>query len=212
MKYIFFTIVSCFILNISFAQYDEFKTKYAIKGGYNYTTGKAIYSDIKQKVTGKHGFNIGAMAKIPFEGVLHFSPYIGYSLKGFSVTPFTGNIKKEDFTLHYFEIAPVLSVDVPMVENKFVLSAGPILGITSMGRAKTTDNSNTTTSKKMEFGYGNYGWFDLGVSTGVGLHNSRFYFEGVYTLGLTSFNNNEELDFRNLRNRTLSVNFGYYLR
>jgi hypothetical protein len=186
--------------------------KWAIKAGYNYTSAKATYAGEKQSVTAKSGFGIAVTTKMDFDGILHFSPYVGYNMKGFIINPKTGGIKKEEYTIHYFDIAPLLSVDFPVGENTFVISGGPILGITNFGNQKITTTSNVTTSEKIKFGFGGYGWFDLSLTASVGYHFKKMFVEAGYTPGLANINNNEEFDGRNIRNRMLSLNIGYYFK
>ena len=98
-----------FILSIQgvFAQ----TTKFGIKVGYNYASSRASYAGIKQPVTAKSGFGLALTTKLDFDGILHFPPYVGYNLKGFIINPKTGNTKKEEYTIHYFDIATLLSLD-----------------------------------------------------------------------------------------------------
>ncbi|MBP6431210.1 MAG: PorT family protein [Ferruginibacter sp.] len=202
------TIISLvFLVQIGFAQ----SNKWAVKAGYNYTSGKAVYDGVKQTVNSKSGFGVGVMAKIPFENQLIFTPSVGYSMKGFIVNPKSGVPLKHDFTLHYFTITPALSYEHTVNDNSFFFTAGPYLGITKFGRIKTTTASGTT-NEKMEFGYGAYGMFDLGFTGGISYHFNNMFVEAQYSPGLTSINNNEELDKRNLKNTVLSLNIGYYFR
>jgi hypothetical protein len=187
-------------------------TKWGVKAGYNYTFAKVNYTNEKQPVAAKHGFGIAGTVKVPFEGMLNFSPYVGYNMKGFIVKPKNGPIKEQNFTLHYIDIAPVLSLDIPAGGNTFVIQGGPILGLTRFGKLKTTTTANVTTSEKIAFGYGGYGWFDLGLTTGMGFHFNKRFIEIIYTPSLTNINNNVETDGINIRNRMFSLNFGYYFK
>ena len=107
---------------------------------------------------------------------------------------------------------PSLSVDFPKGDNVFVLSLGPDFGFTNFGKIKTTDINNVTTNEKLKFGFGSIGWFDLGLNASVGYHMKKIFVEAGYMYGLASINNNEETDLRNIRNRMLSLNIGYYFR
>jgi hypothetical protein len=185
--------------------------RWAVKGGYNYSTGKANYDGIKQTVNAKPGFGVAVMAKIPFENQLVFTPSIGYNMKGFIVKPKNGNPQKEDFTLHYFTITPALSYESTINDNSLLFTVGPYLGITKFGRIKTTTASNTT-NEKIEFGFSGYGMFDLGFTGGISYHFNNMFVEALYSPGLTSINNNEEVDKRNLKNTTLSLNIGFYFK
>jgi hypothetical protein len=208
MKHIFIVLLFATSTYNLFSQTN----KWAIRAGYNYTSAKATYAGEMQPVTAKSGFGIAVTTKMDFDGVLHFSPYVGYNMKGFIINPKTGGIKKEEYTIHYFDIAPLLSVDFPVGENTFAISGGPILGITNFGKQKITTTSNVTSAQKMTFGYGSYGWFDMSLIAGVSYHFKKMFVETTYTAGLVNINNNEELDGRNIRNRMLSLNIGYYFK
>ena len=188
------------------------QNKVAVKAGYNYAFVHAKYHGVKQPYDAKSGFGIAGLIKIPFDGVLHFSPFVGYNMRGFTINPKSGSPKKEEFTLHYLDIVPALSVDLPINDNFFVISGGPLFGFTNFGHLKTTDENNVTTSEKIKFGYGSYGWFDVGLSTSVGYHMKKVFVELGYTHGFANINNNEEFDGRNIQNRMLSLNFGYYFK
>lgn len=199
------------LASIAFHQVSA-QNKFAVKAGYNYAFVDAKYSGVKQPYDAKSGFGIAALAKIPFDGVLHFSPFVGYNMRGFTIKPKSGNLKKEEFTLHYLDIVPALSVDLPVNDNFFVISTGPLFGFTNFGRLKTTDINNVTKSEKIKFGYDSYGWFDVGLSSSVGYHMKKAFVELGYTHGFVNINNNEEFDGRNIKNRMLSLNFGYYFK
>ncbi len=207
MKKILVVLLAGIVFQQSFAQ-----NKVAIKAGYNYAFVKATYSGVKQPYDAKSGFGVAALIKIPFDGVLHFSPFVGYNMRGFTIKPKTGSIKKEEFTLHYLDIVPALSLDFPVNDNAFVISAGPYLGITNFGHLKNTDENGAVQSGKIKFGYDSYGWFDVGLSTSIGYHMKKFFIEAGYTHGFACINNNEEFDGRNIQNRMLSLNFGYYFK
>lgn len=206
MRTSFLALVLIFPL-LSFAQ-----VKIAVKGGYSYAFAKASYNAKQQKVEGKHGFNLGVLFKANFEAPLHFSPYIQFSSRGFIIKPDTGSIKKVENSIQYIDIVPALSVDFPKGNGSFVISGGPVLGITNFGKEKTTDKNNVTQSSSMSFGYGGYGWFDLGIAGSIGYHVKKIFVEANYQLGLTNINNLSEFDGRNIKNRAISLNIGYYLK
>lgn len=188
------------------------QVKVAVKGGWNYSTAKAVYTEIKQPTEFTFGYGIGVLAKVPFDGPLHFSPSVMINKRGFIVKPLTGNNKSEQYSIIYLDLVPSLSVDFPKGDNVFVLSLGPDFGFTNFGKIKTTDINNVTTNEKLKFGFGSIGWFDLGLNASVGYHMKKIFVEAGYMYGLASINNNEETDLRNIRNRMLSLNIGYYFR
>jgi hypothetical protein len=188
------------------------QVKLAIKGGYNLTTARALYAGAKQPSDFTSGYGLGALLKMPFDGVLHFSPSVMVNKKGFIIKPIAGTNKKEQYAITYVDLIPALSVDFEKGNNSFVISLGPVISLTNFGKLKTTDNNGVTTSQKIKFGYGNLGWFDIGLNASIGYHIKKVFVELGYTNGLASINNNEELDQRNIRNRMISLNIGYYFK
>jgi len=188
------------------------QVKVAAKAGWNYSTARAMYSGVKQSTEFTFGYGIGAMAKVPFEGVLHFSPSVMINKRGFIIKPTAGSNKTEQYSITYLDIVPSISFDFPHKNNSFVIGIGPDFGFTKFGKLKATDNNNITTTEKMKFGFGAFGWFDLGLNASVGYHMKKIFIEADYMNGLANINNNEENDQRNIRNRMLSLNFGYYFK
>lgn len=206
-KKIFFTFFMLIAFNLIFAQ-----TKIAVKAGYNYTTARAYQDDQKLTTGSKNGYGIGFLFKVPFEGVLHFSPSISYNRKGYQYTPKTGLITRYDNSIHYIDIMPALSVDFPIGANFFVISAGPNFSGAFSGTEKTT-TAGVTTSSKMKFSLSNsYSYIDLGMNSSIGIHMKTFFIETGFQLGLANINNDAEKDHRDIRNRMFSVQLGYYIK
>jgi hypothetical protein len=203
------------------------QTKIAVMGRYNYTTARVHYineslgTDVKQPNGFKNGFGLGVLFKVPFDDVLHFSPYISLHKRGYSFKPVSDTIFKYDNSMYYVDIVPALSGDFPVGEKKntLVLSAGPLLGIALSGTEKTTKD-DVVTSKKMRFATdGDYSLFDLGLSTAIGFHTPKMFVEAGYMLGHANINNNfnslttfNTKDVRNIRNRMLTFTVGYYIK
>jgi hypothetical protein len=202
------TALSIFFLT----QHITAQVRVAVKGGWNFSNAKAVYSGVKQKSEFAYGYGAGITAKIPFDGVLHFSPSVMLNKRGFVIKPSTGTTKSEQYTLTYIDIIPSLSVDFPYKTNSLVIHFGPNFSFTNWGKIKTTDNNNNTSSQKIKFGFERYGWIDLGLNAGVAYHMKKVFVELGYMHGLANINNNEEVDMRNLANRMLSLNVGYYIR
>ena len=188
------------------------QTHILVRGGFNYSTGRVYYNDVKQPVDFIPGGNIGLQLKTAFDGLLHFSPYIGYSSRGFLIKS-DQNTDKIRNLIHYIDIAPLLSVHIPANKtNKFVISAGPVAGFAIAGTEKKTI-AGVTSSSKMKFSTtGNYGYFDFGLQAGMGYHFKKFFVEAAYQYGFVSINNEEERDKRNIRNRNFCLNIGYYIK
>lgn len=192
------------------------QTRIAVKGGYNYSTARAYFNSVKQGTGYKSGFAIGAMCKAEFEGALHFSPSVMLNQRGYIINPTAGAIKKYDNSITYLDIYPAFSLDFKLGsdEKVFAVDFGPQFSLAAFGKEKTTDAvSGLTTKSKMIFKItGGYGLLDVGVNGGVGLHLNKFLVEARYFHGLVSINNEEEFDQRNIRNRMISLNIGYYLK
>jgi len=188
------------------------QVKIGVKGGWNYCSTKAVYTGVKQSTGFVHGFGAGIMTDIPFDGVLHFTPSVMVNNRGFIIKPVTGNIIKEKYSITYLDLIPALSAEFENGDNAFSITAGPVFGFTSLGNLKTTDNNNATTSQKLQFGFTDYGWFDMGLKGGVGYRVKKTVFEASYYLGLTNINNQEENDGRNIRHRMVSLTVGYYFK
>lgn len=189
------------------------QTKIAIKGGFNYSTSKASFNGEKQSTGYVPGGNLAIQLKTDFDGPLHFSPYIAYTTRGYIIKSGNATGDKTRNFIHYIDLAPVLSLDFHTGHNNsFVIGVGPIAGLAIAGTEKTT-LSGVTSSAKMHFSTSSdYGLFDLGMHTSLGYHFNKLFVELAYQYGFASINNNEENDKKNIQNRTLSLNIGYYFK
>lgn len=188
------------------------QVKIATKGSWNFASAKAVYNGVKQSTDINNGFGLGVTAKVPFDGLLHFNPSVMVNKRGFIIKPDSGNITKEQYSITYVDLIPSLSMYLHSGKNQVSISLGPNFGFTKFGNYKTTDKNNVTTKQKIKFGYGGIGWVDLGLNASVGYHLKKVFFELNYLHGLSSINNNEEFDKRNIRNRVVGINFGYYFK
>ena len=208
MKLLFTTVLafSCFC-------YSHAQTRLAIKAGVNYSTARAYLNDVKQSRGFVPGGNLAIQMKTAFDGLLHFSPYVAYTTRGFIIKSGNSTGDKTRNFIHYIDIAPVLSVDfVTGKDNSLVIAVGPIASLAIGGTEKTTV-SGVDSSAKMNFSTSkDYGLFDLGLHTSIGWHLKKYFIEAVYQYGFVNINNNIERDKRNIQNRTFSLNVGYYFR
>lgn len=189
------------------------QVRVGVKGGWNYAGTVAKFKDVKQSAQYTHGFGIGAMAKIPFDGVLHFSPSVMINKRGFIINnPTVGSNKKEQYGITYLDLIPALSAEFEKGNNALSVSAGPVLGFTNFGKLKITDSAGVTGTQNLKFGYGAYGWFDLGFNGSIGYRFNKISFEVGYYLGLANINNLAETDGRNMQHRMCSLTLGYYFK
>jgi hypothetical protein len=158
------------------------------------------------------GAGLGLYFKAPFDGPLHFSPYAQINTRGFNIHPASGSCTSIKTMIAYLDIVPALSLDFGNKEHAFVISLGPVLSFSNYGTEKKTDSLGVTKSGKMEFGFGEYSWVDLGASSSIGVHFKKMFIEAVYYYGLANINNNSEFDGINIRNRMLTLGIGCYLK
>lgn len=204
--------LTCLALILCMNHVATAQTKLAIRAGFNYSTARASTNSIKKSTAFVPGANIAIQLKTAFDGPLHFSPYIAYSTRGFIIKEDNAAGDKVQAFIQYFDIAPVLSLDFPTgANNSFSVAAGPLAGLALAGTEKTTLNS-TTTSRKIKFSTEKgYGLFDLGLHTSVSFRFNKLFVELAYQYGFANINN-EQSDKKNIRNRTFSLNLGYYFR
>lgn len=189
------------------------QVRIGVKGGWNYTGTVAKYNQVKQSSGYSNGFSIGAMAKIPFDGVLHFAPSVMINRRGFVINNPAGSTNKaEQYSMTYLDLIPALSTEFIKGDNAFSISAGPVFGFTNFGKLKITDGTGVKGSQNLKFGFGGYGWFDLGISSSVGCRLNKVSIDVGYYLGLANINNNEETDGRNMQHRMASITIGYYFK
>ncbi len=194
--------------------------KIAITGGLNYGTARVYYSDeretfnTKQPSSYKPGFGLGIVLDCPFDGPLHFMPSFLYNVRGYKYSPLAGDTATFDNTIHYFDVVPALALKLARTGKASIyVSAGPHIGFAITGKEKITRKSGVTDSHNMTFSFnGEYGIFDLGVAGGLGINVKRYIIEAGYMLGFANINNNVDLDYRNIRNRTFTLRFGYIIK
>jgi hypothetical protein len=187
------------------------QTRIAFKAGPTFSTAKVDVNNIKQSSSYKPGFSLGIHFDVPFDGVLHFSPFAAYNMLA-SKTDYKPVDTSTQTTIHYLHLAPGFSAHFKAGEtNNFVIGFSPVLGLTNFGSKKTTIGG-VTTSKKIKFGFEGLGWFDLGLNGSLGYHFKKSFIEVNYYLGITNINNNVEYDGTSIRNRMLNLNFGYFFR
>ncbi len=187
-------------------------TKIAVKAGVNTSTARVYQYNEQLDNAFVPGYGVAILFKMPFDGLLHFSPSIGYNRRGYLYTPKTGTISEYENTIHYIDLVPLLSIDLPMGQSAFVISGGPHISFAVAGTEKKTSGT-TTSSAKMNFDLGkDYGYIDMGLNGSIGFQLKKFLLEASFQYGLTNINNNVESDFRNIRNRMISLQVGYFLK
>ena len=208
MKSIF--LVSIPILTASILQAQ---TNIGIKAGYNYSTARIYTKNIKQTSQYKNGYSFGLMFKAPFDGALHFSPFVAYNRRGYKYLPSTGSIQEIENTIHYIDIAPGVSFDFPIQTNSaFILGISPVLGFAISGKEKNIFANDSTVTKKMIFNFTNYGLIDVGFNGSIGFRFvNKFLIEASCLLGAADIENNDS-NKRRINNRMFNFSLGYYFK
>ncbi len=196
----------CFLCMCTQAQ------RFAIKGGVNYSNARVYDSATKISSGYKAGGTVGLMADFEFDGPLHFTPSLMYSMKGYSFKPIKGIRQEISTTLHYIDLGAILTFNIPSLQKGFALNAGPTASFAFMGKEKITENNVTTTSDVSLSLVKDYGFFDLGMFMGTSYSFQRWMVQAGYQVNFINLNNNAETDQLNIRNRTISLTFGYFLR
>lgn len=200
------SIFCCLLFTSSFAQ------RFGIKGGINYSNARVYDSATKINAGYKPGATLGVMADFEFDGPLHFTPSVMYSMKGYTFKPIKGTREKVSTTLHYIDLGAILTLRIPALHKGFAVSAGPTASFAISGKEKITENGVTTSSKIGFSLVKDYGFYDMGMFMGTSYSFSDCMIQAGYQVNFINHNNNAESDQLNIRNRTISLTFGYFLR
>lgn len=188
------------------------QTNLSVKAGVNLLTARAYYNGQKQSVSFVPGAIIGLQASTMFENNLYFSPFVGYSGRGFEIKESATGGKRR-VMIHYAHLATLFSCHIHAGKsNLLIVNVGPTASLALAGREKLALNgSSTSTGIKFSTSKG-YGLFDFGAHAGLSYQFNRLQVGAAYDYGFVNINNNEETDKRNIRNRALSVSVAYILR
>ncbi len=198
-------------LSLLFVSVINAQTRWAVKAGPTFSTAKASFAGVKQPTGYLPGVNIAIQTYTPFEPPLFFSCMAAYSLRGYKINPLAGTISQYENRIHYIDLATLLCFKIKTGEkSNVILSAGPMAGFALSGTESLTENGSTSKAKMRFSTSENYGFFDLAIYSSAGIHFNKFFIEAAYQHGVVNINNNAEFDFRNIQNRSLSVNLGYY--
>lgn len=199
-----------------FFVFAQSQNQLAIFAGPQATTVKYTVTGKKQDVTMKYGFHAGMLMKVPFEGNVYFAPAAMYSMTGYKVkfteyaNPPSLDAADNDVTIHTFQLAGLIQVDLGKKPAHFFLKTGPTLDFQLFGKEKFNLKTTGSVSRNMSWGpvdYGRYGanfLFQLGYETG------SFLVSAHYSHGLTTISN---ADFGpNILHRAFGISVGTYLK
>lgn len=192
------------------------QSRFGIFAGPQTTSAKYSVTGIKQPTNYKQGFNAGVGWKIPFESNLFFSPAAFYSLKGYKVKfnryiypPDTAAIDNKT-SIHTFELAFLLQVDLGKKPSHFFVKAGPSLDFQIAGKEKFNLKTGGVVNRKMDYDFTAYGHYSANLLMQFGFETeSGFTIFGQYTLGLGNLNNADAGPA--IKHRAYGLSVGKYL-
>lgn len=192
------------------------QNQFGIFAGPQVTSAKYSVLNVNQKTDNKYGFQAGVTMKVPFESNLFFAPEAFYSLKGYKVAlttfayPPDVNAADNNTTIHTFELAALLQVDLGSNPSHFYIKAGPSLDFQLFGKETYNLKTGGSVSRNMKWGPGEYGHYAANLLARFGYETkSGFMIFGQYTHGPASINN---ADFGpRIRHRAYGLSIGKYI-
>jgi hypothetical protein len=172
------------------------QSRFGIFAGAQTTTATYTIEDVKQPSQYKYGFAAGFGWKIPFETRLFFSPAAFYSLKGYKVKfnhyayPPDTLATNNNTSIHTFELAFLLQLDLGNQPDHFFIKAGPSLDFQLAGKEKFNLKTGGSVNRNMVYSFGEYGHYSASLLMQLGFETrSGFIIFGQYTHGLANLNN-----------------------
>jgi hypothetical protein len=211
MKFLF-PIATTLLISLNVCSQNQF----GIFAGPQATGARYTILNQKQKNTVKYGLQAGVNMKVPFEGKLFFAPAAFYSMKGYDVTftefafPPDVNAKNNNTTIHCFELAALLELDLGNNPSHFFIKAGPSLDFQLFGKEKFDLKAGGSVDRTMKWSPGDYGRYSANLLGQLGFEtNSGVMIFLQYTHGAASINN---ADYGpKIRHRALGISFGKYI-
>jgi hypothetical protein len=209
-----FIFVSTFVFTNSFI---AAQTRLNFFAGPQISTASYVVKEENQSSTFKPGFQLGMGAKIEFESHLFFSPSIYYSLKGYKVTLNKSAMLPDpaavdnDVNVHTIETAFLLQYDFNKNPSHFFIKLGPSLDFQISGHEKFNRVDGTSVSRKMKYGFANYGRYAASavLHAGYEMRNSIFFY-AYYEQGLTNLDNADTGP--TIKYRVAGITIGKYIK
>jgi len=208
---IFFTAIFCCNKIFSQPQVEIFA------GAHISSTDYSINA-VKQPTDTKTGFHFGARLKVPFEGIVFFSPAISYAMRGFKVQfnqpSYPPDLLAIDnnVTFHEIDIDPLLQFDLSKKPGHLFIRIGPSFNFILWGKEKYNLATGESIDRSMKFstlnGYTRYNASLLGQ---FGYETSKgFAIYAYYLRGMVSMNNEEQGP--SILNSMYGLTLGKFLR
>jgi hypothetical protein len=210
-------IITCCFLFLATSVLAQ--NKLYLFAGPQATSARYTILNQKQKMTSKYGFQAGINMKTLFEGPIYFAPAAFYSLKGYKVEftefrdPPSEFAVNNNTTIHTFELAPLLQVDLSKSASHAFVKFGPTLDFQLFGKETfdTVVNGNRgTVSRNMKFSFTDYGHYSANFLLQFGYESAGgLLVFAQYTHGMGSINNHDEGP--KIRHRAYGISIGYLL-
>jgi hypothetical protein len=174
--------------------------QFGIFGGAHMSSTSYSVKSVEQPTDSKTGFHIGAGYKIPFEGILFFSPSISYAMRGYKVQfnepSFPPDLLAIDnnTTFHEIDVNPLLQFDLSKKPNHLFIKAGPSFNFILWGNEKYNLATGESVDHAMKFSTTNgYGRYNASLTSQFGYETAKgFMIYAYYLRGMISMNNEEQ--------------------
>ena len=195
MKRIIIFFAAMFYCMTSFSQ-----VQFQIFAGPHISSTHYSVKSVQQPTDSKIAFHFGAAYKIPFEGILFFSPAISYAMRGYKVQfnqpSFPPDLLAIDnnVTFHEINVDPLLQFDLSKKVNHLFIKAGPSFNFILWGNEKYNLATGESVDRKLKLSTTNaYGRYNASLVSQFGFENSKgFTIYAYYLYGLISMNNEEQ--------------------
>jgi hypothetical protein len=195
------------------------QNKIYVFAGPQATAARYTILNQKQEMKLKYGFQAGVNMKTLFEGPLYFAPAAFYSLKGYDVEftefrdPPSVHAINNNTTIHTFELAPLLQIDLSKDASHTYFKFGPSLDFQLFGKETfdTVINGNRgTVTRNMKFSYTDYGHYSANFLLQFGYESAGgLMIFAQYTHGMGSINNHD--GGPKIRHRAYGISLGWLL-
>ena len=209
-------LVSAALL-LTFFSFAQGPAEIAIFAGPQMTNTSYYIKNVKQESKAKYGFQAGVAMKVPFDGRLFFAPSAYYSMKGYKVKynlfayPPDPAAADNNTTIHCFELAPMLQIDLGKNPGHMFIKVGPSLDFQLLGKEKYNLTGGGTVDRNMKFGPGEYGTFSANLIGQIGYETANgFMFYAQYSHGAASINNADGGPA--IRHRVFGISIGKYIK
>lgn len=214
MKSIIICFTAIFCCNTIFSQQVQFQ----IFGGAHISSTDYSINGVNQPTDTKMGFHLGAAYKIPFEGILSFSPAISYAMRGYKVQ-FNQPSYPPDLlaidnntTFHEIDVDPLLQFDLSKKPSHLFIRVGPSFNFILVGNEQYNLATGESIDRSMKFSTtNNYGRYNASLTGQFGFETAKgFTIHAYYLRGMISMNNEEQGP--SIYNSMYGLTLGKFLR